>query len=200
MISPRCSPTTTRRTSVSDAVLWVDSDVARSPKKLEGLVKLAQRKGVQVVVPAQVYLERCRQMREKAGESFSPERFDSFIDQLGVEVVAAPLDRARAGAWAELLNRRYPKASDWKRAKLNAVRARLPDEASVDGQEVPMTTDWLTALEVERAGAYVAVEDKGEEWRCLRGMSPPRALTYTEAMQWLSGQADADVPVTNSDA
>jgi hypothetical protein len=175
---------------VSNLVLWLDSDVARVPEKIREIAALANRKGVKVVVPAQVYLERNRQMLERMGDQFSRKLFDDFIDQLGIDIVEVPLDRARAGVWAELLNRRFPTGDAWKRAKLSAIRARLPDEATLDVRRAPMTTDWLTALEVERVKAYVAVEDKGEEWRALREMSPKRALFFDEAMRWLGDQTD----------
>jgi hypothetical protein len=76
----------------------------------------------------------------------------------------------------------------------SSVRARLPDEASVTADRVPFTTDWLVALEVERRGAFITVEDKGEEWRALREASPKRALTYAEALAWLTSQDDAVHP------
>ena len=38
---------------------------------------------------------------------------------------------------------------------------------------------------------FIAVEDKGEEWRALREGSPKRALSYDEAITWLALQEDA---------
>ena len=55
---------------------------------------------------------------------------------------------------------------------------------------MPFTTDWLVALEVERREVFIAVEDKGEEWRALREASPKRALFYEEAVAWLASQND----------
>ena len=173
---------------MSDTELWIDSDVARSAAKVRRLGELAHQKGVKVVVHAQVHLEQCRQVREhaaRAGKAFSPRMMESFLDQLGIEIADATTDRATAEAWAELLHLRYPTSGAWKDAKLRAVRARLPDEATVPADRVPFTTDWLVALEVERRGAFIAVEDKGEEWHALRTASPKRALTYDEAIAWL---------------
>lgn len=177
---------------MNEATLWIDSDVARSVPKIRRLAELAQTKGVKVVVHAQVHLEQCRQVREHAartGRPFSPERIASFLDQLGVEVASATLDRATAEAWAELLHVRFPTEAAWKQAKLGAVHARLPEEA-VTADRVPFTTDWLVALEVERRGEIIAVEDRGEEWRALREATPKRALAYDEAIAWLTAQGD----------
>lgn len=176
---------------MSDLWLWLDANVARNPTNVRTIQELAQKKGIAVVVPAQVHLEICRQMREKKGAAFSQDRITSFLDQLGIQVVDTKLDRGTAEEWAALLNQRYPTSDAWKAAKLSAVKARLPEDASCPAKRVPMTTDWLIALEVEQRGSYVAVEDKGEEWSGLRAMSPRRALSYSETLQWLSEQPDA---------
>jgi hypothetical protein len=178
---------------VSNPELWLDSDVAWSITKVTKLATLAKRKGITVFVHAHVHLEQCRQIRERAtaAKPYAPERINSFLDQLDIKIAEAKIDRATAEAWAELLYNRHPKEVDWKRAKLSSVRARLPDEASVTAAKVPFTTDWLVALEVERRGAFIAVEDKGEEWLALRESSPKRALFYNEAIAWLEAQDDA---------
>jgi hypothetical protein len=177
-----------------EATLWIDSDVARSVPKVRQLAELAQAKGVKVVVHAHVHLEQCRQVREEAarvGKTFSPERMHTFLNQLGVEIAEAKIDRASAEAWAELLHERFPTSDAWKRAKLDAVRGRLPVDAALKADEVPFTTDWLVALEVERRGEVIAVEDQGPEWRRLRELSPKQALTFEEAMDWLRSREDA---------
>jgi hypothetical protein len=171
-------------------LLWLDSNVARSPGKVRELSKLAQQKGISVVVHAQVHLEICRQVRVREGAEFSQELIDSFLETHRVPVIGAQLDRSAAESWAELLQKRFPTSEAWKKAKLSAVKARLPSEAEVNAHRVPMTTDWLIALEVERRGSYIAVEDKGEEWKALREMTPKRALSYEEALRWLSEQRD----------
>ena len=57
---------------------------------------------------------------------------------------------------------------------------------------MPMTTDWLIALVVERdPAARIITRDEGEEWRALREMDPRRALSWDEAVDWLQGLADA---------
>jgi hypothetical protein len=178
---------------VSSRELWLDSDVARSTDKVRTLARLARRKGITVLVHAHVHMEQCRQVREHAartGRPFDPGRMQSFLDQLDVQVAEAQLDRATAEAWAELLHDRFPTDADWKRAKLSTVRGRLPDDA-VTADRVPFTTDWLVALEVERRGVFIAVEDRGEEWRRLRELDPKRALSYEEAIAWLTSQDDA---------
>jgi len=170
--------------------LWLDSNVARSPGKIRELFEKASPKGIRLVVPAQVYLEICRQVRESQGAKFSLVRFDSFLEQQGIEVIGAQLDRTTAATWAELLNRRYPTRDEWKEAKLKSVKAKLPDEAELPAERVPMTTDWWIALAVEHdADAFIAVEDKGEEWRLLREQN--RAGSFDDTLKWLETQPDA---------
>jgi len=179
---------------MSEVFLWLDSNVARSVPKVRELADLAKRKGVRIVVPAQVHLEICRQQRERLGAAFSPELVTTFLDQLEIEVAGATLDRAAAERWAELLHRRYPTSDAWKKAKLHCVKAKLPDGTTLPAHRVPMTTDWLIALEVEHRGAIIAVEDKGEEWGALQTATPKCALTYDETVCWLNARDDATAP------
>jgi hypothetical protein len=174
---------------MSNPVLWLDSNVARSPGDIRELVKRASPKGIRVVVPAQVHLEICRQVRESTGQQFSQQLIDSFLSQLGIEVVEARLDRATAETWAAMLNQRFPTSDDWKAAKLTSVKAKLPAGTTLPASRVPMTTDWWIALSVERdTSAFVAVEDRGEEWRALRALG--RAFSYADALKWLEAQPD----------
>ena len=173
------------------AELWLDSNVAFDVPKVRQLAELAKQKGVRVMVHAQVHLEICRQQRERQGARFSPQLITTFLEQLGIEVASAQLDRAAAERWAELLNRRYPSKEAWKKAKLQAVKGRLPEGATLPAHRVPMTTDWLIALEVEHRGARVAVEDQGEEWGALRAATPRCALSFEDALRWLHEQDDA---------
>jgi hypothetical protein len=178
---------------MAEVTLWLDTSVAWSAAKVREIAELASAKGIKVVVHAQVHLETCRQMREaaaKAGKSFSPERVRSFLQQLDIQVAQMIFDELKAEQWAELLHRRYPTSKAWKSAKLSTVKARLPPKAQVPVEEVPMTTDWWIALEVERCGAYVAVGDKGEEWEALRAMEPKRALNYEETIAWLRAHVE----------
>ncbi len=179
---------------MSSAELWVDSNVARSAEKVRTLARLARTKGIAVLAHAQVHLELCRQARMRKGAAFDPTWIDSLLEGLGITIAEAKLDRAAAEAWAEQLHARYPTDGDWKRAKLSSVRASLPDDAGVSADRVPFTTDWLVALEVERRGVFIAVEDRGEEWRALREASPKRALTYDEALAWLASHQDVQAP------
>jgi hypothetical protein len=180
--------------------LWLDSSIVRlGARKLRELAKLAERKGVKVLVHAHVHLEMCRYYRERKGKEFSQSDVESSLDALKIEVAPATLDRLTAEIWAGLLCQRYPTGDHWRQAKLSAVRARLPDGATLREDEVPMTTDWLIALEIERQGACVAVGDQGEEWAALRAMSPCRALSYDASMQWLSDRTEpSPEPVPSS--
>lgn len=175
-------------------VLWLDSSVVRlGRRKLEGLAKLAQRKGVHVVVHAHVHLELCRYLRgsmRARGMEFAQSFVSTQLDQIGIFVWDASLGREDAEAWAELLDRRFPTDAAWQEAKLECVKARLPEGTRLRADGVPMTTDWLVALEVERQGARVAVGDKGLEWRALREAEPRRALSYDEAVAWLEDRPD----------
>lgn len=172
---------------MSSPTLWLDSNVARSPQSVRELSSRASPKGIRVVVPAQVHLEICRHRRERDGEQFSPHLIDSFLGQLGIEVVEARLDRSTAELWAEMLHQRFPTSESWKAAKLTSVKAKLPEGATLPASKVPMTTDWWIALAVERdSNAFIAVEDKGEEWRNLRALG--RAFSYQDALRWLDGQ------------
>jgi hypothetical protein len=177
-------------------VLWLDSSVVRlGPRKLAGLAELARKKGVRVVVHAHIHLELCRYLRaarRARGEAFTPSVVSTSLDQLGIAVADATLGRADAEAWAALLDLRHPDDAAWQGAKLEAVKARLPEGTRLRPGDVPMTTDWLVALEVERQGARVATGDKGPEWRALREAEPCLALTYAEAVAWLEGRADQE--------
>jgi hypothetical protein len=177
-------------------VLLLDSSVLRqlNASKLRGLAGLARRKGVRIVVHAHIHLEYCRHLRgamRARGIEFTPSTVRTSLDQLGIEVAEATLDRDAAEAWASLLDQRYPDDGAWQAAKLDAVKARLPEGSRLRASGVPMTTDWLVALEVERQGARVAVRDSGPEWDTLRRAAPCRALSYPEAVQWLEARADA---------
>jgi hypothetical protein len=172
---------------MSSLTLWLDSNVARSPKDVRELTRRASPKGIRVVVPAQVHLEICRQVREREGMQFSQQLIDSFLGQAGIEVVEARLDRATAEMWAEMLHQRFPTSENWKAAKLTSVKAKLPEGTTLPASKVPMTTDWWIALAVERdSNAFIAVEDKGEEWRSLRALG--RAFSYEDALRWLDDQ------------
>lgn len=183
---------------MSEVSLWLDTNVAWSPAKVRQLAALARRKGVRVVVHAQVHLEIWRQRHVKDGEKFSSNLVESFLRQLGIEVFDVALDRAAAEKWGEMLARRYPTDEAWRGAKLQAVKATLPDEAVVPAHRVPMTTDWLIALAIEEHDGYIAVEDRGEEWSALRGATPKRALTFKESLAWLQDLPDAPAAPANA--
>lgn len=175
-------------------VLWLDSDVARSARDCRELAKLAKRKGVKVVVSAQIHLEQCRQVRvnaRKTGRLFVPSLMGSFLEQLSIHVEPVVFDQAKAERWGELLDQTHPAPDDWRDAKLRAVHGRLPKAELPEASGVPMTTDWLIALEVHEREDFVASNDGGEEWKLLRAMTPPRAMKLATAMAWLESLPDA---------
>lgn len=171
--------------------LWLDTNVAWSPTRVRQICTLARRKGIPVVVHAQVHLEIWRQRVIKDGSKFSPQMMESFLETNDIRVRALTQDQETSEKWGAILAERFPDDRDWKHAKLSSVRARLPDDAAVSLADVPMTTDWLIALAVETDGGYVAVEDKGAEWDALRATEPKRAMSYEETLIWLASREDA---------
>jgi hypothetical protein len=171
------------------ATLWLDTSVVWQATKLREIAALAKRSGVKVVIPAQVHMESYRQQRTARGDRFSADIFRGILEELRVEIAEMTLDAQTAEKWGEILHRRYPSEEAWRAAKLSCVKTRLPQEVTFQAERVPMTTDWLMALEIERREFYVAVDDAGEEWRALRATSPKRALTYDETLAWLRSRA-----------
>jgi hypothetical protein len=175
--------------------LWVDTNCARSGTALVELARLAAPKGVQTAIHPQVYLERRRQMRvesRKKGKVFRTAAFDDFLDQASIVVPAFVLDQETAAAWADELDGRYPTDEAWERAKKDTLGGQLRADFQVLPGRMPMTTDWLIALVVERdPESRIITNDTGEEWRVLREMAPSRALSLDEAMAWLRELPDA---------
>ena len=138
---------------MSSPELWLDANIARSPAKVRELANLARTKGIAVLAHAQVHLEVCRQARERAhraGDTFKPQMVEAVLNSLGVTIAEAKLDRSTAETWARLLHDRFPTDDAWKKAKLSAVRASLPEGAILSARRVPFTTDWLVALDAPR--------------------------------------------------
>ncbi len=175
--------------------LWIDTNSARSVVELRDLARLAKAKGAQIAVHPQVYLERRRQMRAECareGQVFSAAVFDGFLGREKIVVPDFVLDQRTAAAWADDLDGRYPTSEAWESAKKSTIGGQLRDGFQVLPGDMPMTTDWLIALVVERdPAARIITRDEGEEWRVLREMQPPRALTWEQAMGWLGGLPDA---------
>lgn len=170
----------------TDDLLWLDSSIIRMGiPKLRALTQLAREKSVRVVVHPHIHLEICRYLRQNSSRPFSQQYIDQSLEQLGIAVEDFNLTMKSAETYAEMLHTRYPTSDAWKKAKLSSVRARLPQEVTVKESEVPMTTDWWVALEVEVRQGYIAVEDKGDEWSALRLMKPCRAFSFSKCMQWL---------------
>ncbi len=176
-------------------LLWIDTNCARSARKIAELARLARAKGVRIRISPQVYLERRRQMRvesERRGEAFHPTVFDDFLTQHDIEVPPLDLDQETAASWADVLHQRYPTSGAWETAKQRTLGGQLRAGFEVLPGDMPMTTDWLIALTVEGdPAARIITHDTGEEWRALREMAPPRALTWDEALAWLRGRADS---------
>lgn len=175
--------------------LWIDTNCARSVIDLRDLTRLARVKGVEIAIHPQVYLERRRQRRgecTKEGKPFKAAIFDGFLSRETIVVVDFLFDQRTAAAWADELDRRYPTDEAWEGAKKATIGGQLRDDYEVLPGKVPMTADWLIALVVERDPvARIITNDGGEEWRALRGMQPPRALSWNGAMDWLQGLPDA---------
>jgi hypothetical protein len=175
--------------------LWIDTNRARSVLDLRELARLARAKGVEIAIHPQVYLERRRQMRAactKKGTPFKAAAFDGFLSQQRIVVVDVLFDQRTAAAWADELDRRYPTDEAWEGAKNATIGGQLRADYQVVPGKVPMTSDWLIALVIERDPvARIITHDEGEEWRELRGMQPPRALSWSDAMAWLQGLPDA---------
>lgn len=166
--------------------LWIDTNVARSVTAIEALCSLAGSKGVEVVVHAQVYLERRRQMRVRSGNKFSEVRFDSFLRQHGILIADIHLDQPTTARWADGLYQRYPTDAAWELAKQRTLGGELRADFKVLPGKMPMTTDWLIALAVEDdATSRIITHDEGEEWRRLREAEPRRVLSWDEAVTWL---------------
>jgi hypothetical protein len=169
--------------------LWLDSSIIRmGAQKLRTLAQLAHEKHIRVFVHPHIHLEMCRYLRENPVRPFSQRYVDESLERLGISIADFNLTKETAETFAAMLHQQYPTSAAWKTAKLSSVRARLPDDATVKAEKVPMTTDWWVALEVERLNGYIAVEDKGDEWSALRLREPCRALSYDDCMNWLRGR------------
>ncbi len=178
--------------------LWVDTNSARSVVDLSKLARLARTKGAQIAIHPQVYLERRRQMQAECtrkGELFSAAAFDGFLRREKLVVQDFVLDRSTRRRLGRRARRRYPTDEAWERAKQATIGGRLRAHFEVLPGEMPMTTDWLIALVVEGDPASrIITLDQGEEWRTLRDMQPPRALSWDQAVDWLRGLPDAVAP------
>jgi len=117
---------------------------------------------------------------------FKPELFDSFLEESGILVFEMHVVRSTAAEWADKLFERYPTHEEWESAKKATLGGDLSRGFVVLPGQMPMTTDWLVALQVESDPmSFVITEDQGEEWIALRSTSPRRALSWDEALEWL---------------
>ncbi|WP_437734783.1 hypothetical protein [Sorangium sp. So ce1335] len=173
--------------------LWIDTNAARNPRAIRDLCRLARSRGVEVVVHAQVYLERRRQQRAHLGDRFLETAFDDFLTQHRIRVVDIHLDQATAARWADDLCERYPTDAAWELAKHRTLGGELSADFKIVPGKMPMTTDWLIALAVEDdAASRIITQDEGEEWRWLREAEPRRALSCDEAVTWLQSLPAAE--------
>lgn len=169
--------------------LWVDTSAIQGQQLID-LSRLAREKGVAVVVHPQVHLEKCRQLRVQFGARFSSALITQALEQQGVQIAAMAFDQTRAERWADQLAARFPTPEAWQEAKRKSVKAKLPDDTALP-KRVPMTTDWLIALDVaERTEDFIVVNDRGPEWEALREAQPPRAFDYDAALAWLRACPD----------
>jgi hypothetical protein len=175
--------------------LWVDTNSARGVRELSALASLARTKGVEVTIHPQVYLERRRQMRGECtrdGRPFAEGIFDGFLRREKIVVADFVFDKKTAAVWADELDRRYPTDDAWEGAKKATIGGQLRADFQAVPGKMPMTTDWLIALVVEGdPSSHIITRDTGEEWRALREMQPPRALSWDEAISWLQRLPDA---------
>ncbi len=172
------------------AVLWIDSDVATNKENLQKLSELSRKKNVELVVSAQVHLEQCRQVRQwcrQTKKRYAASLMNSFLDRLQIKKHEVKFGFEEAERWGEILDTYFPGPDDWREAKLQCVKARLPEGAELPTDRVPMTTDWLTALMVSEREHFVVVEDKGPQWKWLRTATPRRAMSFREVVAWLEG-------------
>ncbi len=133
-------------------------------------------------------MERRRQMQVETGEAFRPSIFDNFLERWGIQVFEMRFGHATASSWADMLFQRYPTHAEWEAAKKATVGGELKKGFVVEPGWMPMTTDWLVALEVEHdPESFIITADEGEEWRHLRQAVPRRALSLQEALDWLNG-------------
>jgi hypothetical protein len=168
--------------------LWFDTNVTRSfaPRKLAALAQLAGTKAVQLTVHPQVYLEVRRFMRVDKGPVFNPSLFDQFLVQSRIEFREVTATQATMTDWAELLATRYSTDLAWQDAKRRTLGGVTKDAFKVEPAHMPMTTDWLIALEIESdPESFVITHDDGEEWRPLRDAPQRRAFRWNEATDWL---------------
>jgi len=170
-------------------LLWIDTNAAQSVADLKALSEEARGRQVMLVIHAQVYLERRRQMQvhcKSQGTSFQSGLFDNFLDRLGYEVLEMRVTRETASTWADLLFLRYPDHAAWEAAKKATLGGELRKGFQVAPGRMPMTTDWLMALEIEHdQKSYVITKDSKEEWQALRNARPSRVFTWKEAIDWL---------------
>ncbi len=165
--------------------LLVDTNATRSVVEFRQLTRLAQSKGLRVVVSAQTHLEDGRQTRVARGAAFDAAKHESFLEQHQVEVQPIAFDAQVAVRWAGRLAKRYPGRHGWEEAKRKTLHGRPRDGFEVLPGEMPMTTDWLIALAAEDdADTMVVTDDGGAEWIALRQAG--RAKNRDEAIAWLT--------------
>jgi hypothetical protein len=165
--------------------LWLDTSVTRAPGHLRMIATEAYRRGIPVLVHAHVHLETCRHYRCRFGANYSPDTVDVMLRDLHIDVADMNLDRPTAERWAQRLHALFPSDAAWQTAKLATIGGELREGFATLPGDMPMTTDWWVALQVEEAPPdRVAVEDRGHEWEALR--LGGRALSAAEATAWLA--------------
>ena len=159
--------------------LWLDSTVARNSSQVRELAELASPRDVRLLVSAHIHLEQYRHERVQRGDRFNLSIFNQFLERLSIDVVELRMTQDTAERWGERLADRYPTADEWAAAKARSIKAKLPSDGDVKRGHLPMTADWLVALQVEDDEQYIVTDDTGPEWEALR--SSGRAMTFEEA-------------------
>ena len=178
-------------------LLWLDTNAARSAEDLRKIAGAARDSSVSVVIHTQVYLERRRQQQARLGARFDSGVFDQLLERLQFEVVEMVLTRAVASRWADTLARRFPADREWELAKKATLGGELLKGFEVPPGSMPMTTDWLVALEIEHdPDSYVFTKDTGKEWETLREAEPQRVFTsLPDVLQWIGTQSSSHATV-----
>jgi predicted nucleic acid-binding protein len=121
---------------------------------------------IRKVVPAVVYHEKLRQMRQMLGARFIPSLPEGFLDSKKIEVES--FDKPHAERTAERLGRLYPNQGEWrafkKRRCLECVGLHPGTETAGDGSACGATIDWLIASQADANGYLLVTNDAGPEF------------------------------------
>ncbi|MDO9021271.1 MAG: hypothetical protein Q8S73_22910 [Deltaproteobacteria bacterium] len=129
---------------------------------------------IRMVVPAVVYHEKLRQMRQEWGNEFDPSFPEGFLHSKHIVVEA--FDKPHAERTAERLAALYPVDGAWrafkKRRCLECV-GLSPTLAGAegDGSRCGATVDWLIAAQADMSGYLLVTNDLGAEFASVACMA-----------------------------